>query len=82
MDKLRAYLNSLTTREQFFFAERCGTTVGYLRKRLSLGGNFGPEIVMAIERESKGAVLCDDLRPDIDWSHFRATLRRRKAAAA
>ena len=77
MEKLRTYLNHRTTDEQFHFARRCGTTIGYLRRRISDRGNIGPGIVMAIERESGGEVRCEDLRPYIDWS----VLRRRTRAA-
>ena len=27
----------------------------------------------AIERETQGAVTCEDLRPDVDWQYLRGT---------
>lgn len=31
----------------------------------------------AIERETKHAVVCEDLRPDVDWAVLRGTKRSR-----
>lgn len=31
------------------------------------------EFCPAIERETKGAVTCEDLRPDVDWAYLRGT---------
>jgi DNA-binding transcriptional regulator YdaS (Cro superfamily) len=66
MEKLRAYLNSLTTEAQTAFALACDTSVGYLRKQISSGGLLNPETCVAAERESAGSVTRKDLRPD-DW---------------
>lgn len=73
MDKLRAHLNSLPVAEQAAFAIRCGTTIGYLRKALAVKANLGESLCIAIERESHGAVRCEDLRPDVDWAYLRGT---------
>lgn len=35
-----------------------------------------------IERAVHGRVLCEELRPDIEWSYLRNTKRRLKAYAA
>lgn len=77
MESLRAYLNSLSTDDQYFFARRCGTKIGYLRKALSRNSRIGPEICIALERESKGAVTCQDLRPELNWEYIRAQLAAR-----
>lgn len=55
METLRAYLNSLPTVEQEAFARRCGTSIGYLRKSISVG-RIGPELAARVERESGGRV--------------------------
>lgn len=75
MDELRAYLNSLPVKEQAAFAERCGTSIGYLRKALSTGANLGESLAIAIERESDCAVLADQIRPDCKtaFDYLRAT---------
>lgn len=77
MEKLRLLLNSLSTDEQYQFARRCGTTIGYLRKRLSIGGQFGLALAVRIERESLGQVRIEDLRPGIDADLEYLRTRRR-----
>lgn len=80
MDTLLSYLNSLPAPERSDFATRCGTSVGYLRKAISSGQRIGERIVINIERESAGAVRCEDLRPDVDWAYLRNTANTRQAA--
>jgi len=75
MEKLRAYLNSLSPSDQEDFARRCNTTIGYLRKGISTGQLFGESICINIDRESEGTVTCEDLRPDVDWAYLRGTKR-------
>lgn len=70
---LRTYLNTLNPPDQAGFAQRCGTTVGYLRKALSIGQKLGEGLCINIDRESAGVVPCEDLRPDVDWAYLRAT---------
>jgi DNA-binding transcriptional regulator YdaS (Cro superfamily) len=73
MEKLRTFLNDLSTKDQEAFADRCDTSVGYLRKAMAIGQQLGEKLVIAIERESKGKVRCEDLRPDVDWQFLRNT---------
>lgn len=63
MEKLKIFLNSLTLVEQRNFAEKCGTTLAYLRKAISKKSVLGTEICVAIERESKGEVTRKHLVP-------------------
>ena len=81
MEALRTYLKTLDPTEQQEFAARCGTTIGYLRKAMSIDQQVGESIVIAIERESGGAVKCESLRPDVDWAFLRGTARQRPAKA-
>ncbi|URI11042.1 helix-turn-helix domain-containing protein [Aquincola tertiaricarbonis] len=81
MDKLLAYLNGLSKEERTAFCDGCETTEGYLRKTISLGKKFGEGLCIAIERESRGQVRCEDLRQDTDWAFIRGTAPRRRAAA-
>lgn len=67
METLRNYLNSLDRKSQQSYAERCGTTIGYLRKAISKGSKFDGALAKALAKESKGAVKKSDLRPDI-WT--------------
>lgn len=75
MEKLRKFLNGLPVDEQCDFAKRCGTTIKYLRKVLNSKKetNLGETICINIERESKRAVLVEDMRPDVDWKYIRGT---------
>jgi len=76
MDALRSYLKTLTPSEQSRFAKRCRTSVGYIRKVLSMedaGKRFGESLVIAFERESDGAVPCERMRPDVDWAYLRGS---------
>lgn len=70
METLREYLNSLDTSEQEDFASRCETSLSYLRKAISVNQKIGERLVIAIERESSGAVRCEQLRPDVDWKYL------------
>jgi DNA-binding transcriptional regulator YdaS (Cro superfamily) len=76
MEELRAYLATLNPAEQAAYADRSGTTIGYLRKMLSTGGRLGEAIVIGLERESGAKVTCEGLRPDVDWSYLRGTEKR------
>lgn len=71
VETLRTYLNSLTPDEQGEYARRCGTSIGYLRKALSKKQRLGEQLTIALERESTGAVRCEDILPDVDWEYLR-----------
>lgn len=71
MDKLLTYLNSLAPDSQREFARRCGTSIGYLRKAISVGQRLGESLCINIDRESAGTVRCEDLAPSVDWAYLR-----------
>lgn len=73
MNTLLAYLNSLSPEEQTAFAARCDTSIGYLRKAISIDQRLGESLCINIERESGGAVRCEDIRPDTDWAFLRGS---------
>lgn len=75
MESLREYLNSLERPEQEAYAARCGTSLGYLRKALSTKERIAESTSIALERESGGKVLVDDIRPDVDWAYLRGTAK-------
>lgn len=75
MDKLIEYMNSMPVAEQHAFAGRCGTTVGYIRKAASSGQRLGESLCIAIERESDRVVICESMRPDVDWAYIRSTAK-------
>ncbi|WP_036665005.1 transcriptional regulator [Paludibacterium yongneupense] len=74
---LRQYLNGMVPDDQVAFAQRCGTTVGYMRKALSTGQRFGGTLCVAIERESHQTVTRKDLRDD--WQKLWPELGREAA---
>jgi DNA-binding transcriptional regulator YdaS (Cro superfamily) len=45
-------------------------------------GNVPADHCPAIERATKGAVRCEDLRPDVDWGYLRGTDCRPEQKAA
>ncbi|HEZ5040148.1 Cro/Cl family transcriptional regulator [Kingella negevensis] len=59
---LSNYLNSLSHDEQILFAHQCNTTIGYMRKRISLKRPFGFKI--ANEIAYRGIMKPQDLRPN------------------
>lgn len=73
MEKLLAYLNALPKDEREGWCRRCGTSEGYVRKAISTGAKFGPELCIAFERESGRTVTCEDVRPEVDWSYLRSS---------
>lgn len=66
MKELIEFVNALPPEERDLFAERVGTTVGYMRKAASVGQELKPELCVAIEQETKTKVTRQMLRPD-DW---------------
>jgi len=75
MDKLRDYLNGLTKDARHQFISACRTSEGYLRKAISTKQRLGSGLCISIDRESRRAVTCEDLRPDVDWSYLRTSRR-------
>ena len=75
MDKLLSYLNSLPRTERDAFCKACGTTESYLRKAISIRQRLSAELCINIERESRAAVPCELLRPDVDWPYLRGTAK-------
>lgn len=73
MNKLSVHLAGLAPAEREAFALACGTTLGYLRKALSTNQRLGESLCINIERESRGRVPCEDMRPDVDWAYLRGT---------
>lgn len=51
--------------EQAEYAQRAGTTVGYLRKAISKGQRFDGALARRLDEESRGVVSRYRLRPDV-----------------
>lgn len=69
MNKLKAYIKALPgDSARRSFAERCGTSLGHIRNTFYDDTRaLSPEVAVAIERESDGAVPCEMVRPDLAW---------------
>ena len=78
MKTLLIYLNGLSKQEQADFAQRCGTTVGYLRKACSKGEQLREKVCALVEMHSAGAVKRAELRPE-DWMDIWPELRATQA---
>lgn len=68
---LRAYLFAIPADEREAFAVRCGTTYAHLRNVAYGQKPCGASLAINVDRESCGAVRCEDLRPDVDWAYLR-----------
>jgi DNA-binding transcriptional regulator YdaS (Cro superfamily) len=77
MKTLLEFLNGLPVAAQESFAERCGTSIGYLRQIAYGHRKCVAELAINIERESKRAVTCEELCPTADWAYMRAERRRK-----
>lgn len=75
MEKLRVYLNSISKAEQVEFASKCGSSIGYLRKAISVNQLLSPLLCVQIELNSHNSVTRPDLRPD-DWQQIWPELKR------
>lgn len=71
MEKLRTFLNDMPPAMQTKFAERSGTTIGYLRKALSTHQKISAELCINLVRESNGKLVHEDIRSDVDWVSVR-----------
>ena len=78
--QLKNYIKTLNSDQLEAFATSCGTTVGQIRQVAGEHRRAGETLAINIERESGGAVLCESLRPDVDWAYIRSTGKKRKAA--
>jgi DNA-binding transcriptional regulator YdaS (Cro superfamily) len=76
MHEILEYLRGLALEERTGFAERCGTSVGYLRKAVSAKQQLGIEMCIRLDRESGGALRCERLYPSLDWDYLRAVALR------
>lgn len=63
------------------FAARCATTPGQLNQVARGYRRAGESLAINIERETGGKVLCEDLRPDVDWGYLRGTASSQDKAA-
>ncbi len=76
---LKTYLSSLSLKERDALAKRCKTTAAHLRN-VSYGYRpCGESLAINLDRETGGAVPCEEMRPDVDWAYLRSTKTSRRA---
>ena len=77
---LHDYIKPFDKQSLEAFAASCGTTVGQL-KQVSYGYRRpGAALAISIERESSRSVICEEMRPDIDWAYLRSSEPTQSAA--
>jgi DNA-binding transcriptional regulator YdaS (Cro superfamily) len=81
MEKLLRFLNALQKSERLTFCDAIGSSERYLRKAVSAKQKLGAELCIKIEQRSARSVVCEDLRPDVDWAYLRGTALRTDDAA-
>lgn len=67
------YINSIPEEDREAFAKRCGTSLGYLRQVAYGNRRCRESLAINVERESVRKVLCEELRPDVDWAFLRSS---------
>lgn len=78
--ELKTYFMAMTIEERDAFAKRCGTSRQHITN-VAYGRTCGEALAINIERESNGAVRCEELRSDVDWAYLRGTDCQPKEAA-
>lgn len=71
---LKSFFMALPKAEREAFAKRCETTRGHITNIAYGQKPCGEKLAIAIDRESSGVVLCESLRPDVDWGYLRGSV--------
>lgn len=72
MDKFKTFFMAMSVKDRDAFAVRCKSSRGHMTN-VAYGKSCAESLAINIERESEGAVRCEDLRPDVDWGCLRGT---------
>lgn len=70
---LKTHLFALSLPDRHALAEACDTSYGHLRNVAYGSKTCAESLAINIERETRGQVRCEDLRPDVDWGYLRST---------
>lgn len=68
---LKKYFRTLTKAQKEDFAARCDTTVDYMKLIIFGVRSCTAKLAIDIDRESNGAVKCEELCPDADFQYLR-----------
>lgn len=78
---LLEFIKPLNKNALLAFATRCDTTPGQLKQVAYGNRRANAALAIALDRETDGAVPCEETRPDIDWAYLRNSAALRKSAA-
>lgn len=76
---LHEYIRGLEREALYSLANRCRTSVGQLKQVAYGNRRAGAGLAVDIERETGGAITCEQLRADIDWAFVRSTSAKKAA---
>ncbi|MBK3748723.1 YdaS family helix-turn-helix protein [Stutzerimonas balearica] len=76
------YIKPLEKDAQLALATRCETTLGQLKQVAYGNRRANAALAIALDRETSGAVPCEETRPDIDWAYLRNNARPSEPVAA
>lgn len=68
---LSEYLKTMDKEGLDGLARRCGTSVGQLKQVAYGNRRASAGLAVNLDRETGGQILCESLRPDIDWGYLR-----------
>jgi DNA-binding transcriptional regulator YdaS (Cro superfamily) len=78
----KTYYMAMPVSERENFARRCETSPAHLTNIAYGSKTCGESLAINIERESSGIVVCESLRPGVDWAYLRnSTKASRKPKA-
>lgn len=70
---LKEFMTTIPMSRRDDFARECGTTKNYLNMIRCGKKRPNESLCIALEKNSGGAVKCEELRPDVDWAYIRST---------
>jgi len=68
---LLEFIKPLDKQALLLFAKRCETTPGQLKQVAYGNRRANAALAISLERETDGAIRCEETRPDIDWGYLR-----------
>lgn len=68
---LSEYLKTMDKEGLAAFARRCGTSAGQLKQVAYGNRRASAGLAVSLDRETGGAIRCEEMRPDIDWAYLR-----------
>jgi DNA-binding transcriptional regulator YdaS (Cro superfamily) len=80
--KLKPFLQTMSLVERKAFAEACKTGASHLHNISYEYRPCSPELAIEIERQSNGAVSCEEVCPEFDWAYTRARAKRQPNRSA